>query len=276
MSALYHGMNRDELDLAYNNVNAERGYQQIMKRFKDESEALYQNSSVRRNEPYGARTRQRYDWFSCGQPDAPTFVFIHGGYWQNNSKEDVAFVARGPILRGFNVVLAEYTLAPEASMDEIVAEIGMMLNHLQSDINEVGFRGRPVVLCGHSAGGQLAALHRDHPSVTITLSISGLFDLEPISKCWLNEKLQLTDRQIFQHSPLNAFGSATPAIVSVGSAELPELIRQTTTYVDQRRAMGEAYVLLPIRDATHFSILNDLANPDGAHMSAVLGHIRSP
>jgi acetyl esterase/lipase len=82
------------------------------------------------------------------------WLLIFGYY----TKEDFAFVAQGPLAHGFNVALAEYTLAPEATMTRIVAEIRSLLDHLAASANAAGFGGRPVCLSGHSAGGQLAAL----------------------------------------------------------------------------------------------------------------------
>lgn len=270
-SLSYRGMTRDQLDHAYNNVKADPCYQTTMTRFKDESARLYESVSVARDIAYGSAPRQRIDWISCGLDDAPTFVFIHGGYWQNYAKEDLAFVSRGPLGSGFNVVLVEYTLAPAASMSAIVQEIGSMLDYLDSDNGPVGFNGRPVVLCGHSAGGQLASLYRGHRSVTLTVAISGLFDLRPIAKCWLNEKLNLTEEEVLEYSPLFRIGYDYPGstIVSVGESELPELIRQSQEY---SAACDQAYQqakLLTLPGMRHFTILDDLSDPSGAHMSHV-------
>lgn len=181
MEPIFRGMTRAELDVAYNNVKAEPDFAGLMARYHETSRALYRKFQVERDISYGPGPRQRFDWVSCGRPAAPTFVFIHGGYWQNYAKEDLAFVAQGPLAHGFNVALAEYTLAPEATMTRIVAEIRSLLDHLAASANAAGFGGRPVCLCGHSAGGQLAALHRSHPAVDVTVAISGLFDLEPIA-----------------------------------------------------------------------------------------------
>jgi arylformamidase len=270
MNALYRGMDRASLDAAYNNVNAEPHHPEIMARFAQESEAVYRGVGVAKDRCYGLGKRQRFDWLPSGRPNSPTFVFIHGGYWQHHTKEDFAFVARGPLAQGFNVVLAEYTLAPCASMDHIVGDIALLIDFLQIQSDEVGFHDRPVVLCGHSAGGHLAALHRDHRAVTLSASVSGLFDLEPIALSWLNEKLLLSKRQVSAYSPSHAKRGAKPSLISVGSAELPELIRQSEDYVRDRKQLGEACELLRVDAATHFSILDDLANPNGRHLSAIM------
>jgi arylformamidase len=275
MTSSYRGMDRASLDSAYNNVRADPDYQHRMAGFRKRSEALYGAVTATRDVPYGERPRQRFDWLSCDRIGAPTFVFIHGGYWQNYTKEDLAFVAKGPLARGFNVVLAEYTLAPEATMTEIVGEIGQLLDFLQDDGSGVSFGGRPVCLCGHSAGGQLAALHGSHSAVSLTLAISALFDLEPIALSWLNEKLRLTREEVNRYSPVLQVGSVASTIVSVGEAELPELVRQSHSYVAACKEQNANVNFLALPSRTHFSILDDLADPNGTHMSAVAAAIAS-
>jgi arylformamidase len=269
MTLLYRGMDRATLDTAYNNVKAAADFPGTMARFQAQSEALYRAVPGQRDIRYGAQPRQRFDWLPCGRPDAPTFIFIHGGYWQNCTKEDFAFVASGPLGRGFNVVLVEYTLAPVASMTQIVDEIGCLLDHLAADTGTTGFGGRPVCLSGHSAGGQLTALYRAHASITYAMPISALVDLEPIGLSWLNDKLQLTPDEIAAYSPLRHIGKGVPMTVTVGAAELPELVRHSSDYAHACKAHGEQVVYLPVPECTHFSVLDDLASPDGVQMNAL-------
>jgi arylformamidase len=268
--ASYRGMDRAALDTAYNNVRADQDYQARMAGFKDRSDVLYREAAVKRDIAYGSEPRQRLDWISCGRAKAPTFVFIHGGYWQNYTKDELAFVAAGPLASGFNVALAEYTLAPEASMTGIVREIGLLLDFLSYGKGDVGFRAKPVCLCGHSAGGQLAALHRAHPAVTRTLSISALFELEPIALSWLNEKLRLTPTEVASFSPIHQIGTGAPAIVAIGDAELPELQRQSRDYSDALGQHVQEAMFLSLAGHSHFSILDDLSDPRGKIMSAVV------
>lgn len=270
--SIYRGMTREALDRGYNNVLDDPDYETRIAGFKERSAALYHETEVARDRAYGGSPRQRFDWVSCGRLEAPTFVFIHGGYWQNYAKEDLAFVAAGPLALGFNVVLAEYTLAPEAAMTEIVGEIELLLNYLQTGDNEIGFGDRPVCLCGHSAGGQLATLHRSHPAVTMTLAVSGLFDLEPIALSWLNDKLRLTPEEVSAFSPIRKIVPGGPAIVAVGGAELPELVRQSHDYVAALTRCNENNVFMTLDGHSHFSILDELADPDSS-MTATIARI---
>jgi arylformamidase len=269
MKAIYRGMDRDALDIAYNNSRAVGDFSSILGNFQTRSREFYKNTVCERDFRYGARPRERYDWIPCGRADAPTFVFIHGGYWQNCTKEDFAFIAEGPIGRDYNVVLAEYTLAPEISMTGIIEEIRRLLDHLKADSDGLGIAGHPLYLSGHSAGGHLTAIHRSHPAVASALAISALVDLEPISLCWLNDKLALTEAEIENYSPQRHIASGAPTMIAVGSRELPELVRHSTEYALALEASGDSVGLLHIPGCDHFSVLEDLAKPHGWQMDAL-------
>lgn len=260
---LYRGMNRQELDAAYSNTARLADFPGLMRDFRARSQAFHAAQNGRRDLRYGPGARQTYDWFSCGRADAPVLVFIHGGYWQSCAKEDFAFCAQGPLAHGHDVVLAEYTLAPQASMTQIVAEIGQLLDHLAA--TGVG----RLCLAGHSAGGHLAAMHRGHSAVGSVLAISGLFELEPIALGQLNDKLRLTAAEIAACSPQRHIGAGAPMLVAVGAEELPELIRQSGDYAAACRLAGQRAVLLHVPGCDHFRILDDLADPNGAQWAAL-------
>src|SRR5471032_815304 len=171
MQSPWRTMDRATLDAAYSNGDPPAD-------FKTRSAAFYASHPGELDVRYGPAPRERFDFFPASKADrtdTPTFVFVHGGYWQSCDKELCAFVALGPLARGMNVVVAEYTLAPTASMTQIVGEIGRLLDFLVEQGHAT------LILGGHSAGGHLTAMHRHHPAVKYALPVSGLFDLEPIS-----------------------------------------------------------------------------------------------
>jgi acetyl esterase/lipase len=269
MTTLYRGMDRATLDAAYSNTGAVPGSTRLLVDFRVRSADVYRDLPCRRGLAYGLLPRQRYDWFAAGPAGAPTYVFIHGGYWQFCAKEDFAFIVRGPLGRGFNVVLAEYTLAPEASMTQIVGEIGALLDHLQADRDGLGIAGHPLCLSGHSAGGHLTAMHRSHLVVSHAMPISALVDLEPISLGELNDKLHLTAHEVEAFSPLRHIAPGAPTTVVVGDAELPELVRHSRQYAADCQARGEIARYVPVPGCNHFSVLEDLASPMGVQMTAL-------
>jgi len=263
-----------DLNQAYNNVAAVGDFPQIMQRFRQRSAETYARHNWRRGVPYGNALRERFDWYTHAQAGAPTLLFIHGGYWQASDKDDYAFIAEGLIEAGFNVGLLEYTLAPEASMSTIVGQIGKALDYLMTHREALNI-GQHVVLCGHSAGGHLTALHRQHPLVTLALPISGLMELEPISRCWLNDKLQLSKEEIQRFSPQRLIGDGAPLLVTVGGDELPELIRHSREYASACREAGQAVSLVELAGCHHFAVLDDLAKADGEHLRALLAQLRA-
>lgn len=266
MTQVWRDMDRATLDVAYSNSGAVPNVGELVAEFGRRSAAFFESPAGRSGERdvrYGAAERQRFDFFRASEAEAPTFVFIHGGYWQSRAKEEFTFVAEGPLGLGMNVAMAEYTIAPDANMTQIVREIGEMLDFLVA-------RGiARIVLCGHSAGGHLAAVYRNHAAVVAVLPVSGLFDLEPISAGSLNDKLGLSEMEIERYSPIRHIQPGPPMVVAVGSDELSELVRHSREYAQACVSTGEAVSYLPVPDANHFSILFDLAQPDGVQLSAL-------
>ena len=259
MELPYHKLNRAQLDAAYNNTLAVKNFSSVLSDFQQRSQRIYGKTTVQRNVPYSSASRTQFDFFASGALHAPTLIFIHGGYWQNCTKEDFAFIAEGLIENHINVILAEYTLAPEASMTQIVEEIGLLLDYLNEHRTTFNITAGKVCLSGHSAGGHLTAMHRAHPLVSHAMPISALVDLRPISLCWLNEKLTLTEEEIATYSPIHHMTAGVPTAVHVGGDELPELIRQSTQYAQALTQCGNDVVYQALAGHDHFSQLNEFS-----------------
>ncbi len=148
-----------------------------------------------------------------------------------------------------------YTLAPEASLTGIVAEIGAALDWLAVHGPARGIGG-PTILAGWSAGAHLAALHLGHPAVSAVLAISGVYDLAPIRETYLNEKLGLTEVEIETLSPLRLAVTPKPMTIAYGSRELPALVHDARNLHALRSAAHAPGALLPVPGADHFSILD--------------------
>ncbi|MDI4656805.1 alpha/beta hydrolase [Xanthobacter autotrophicus] len=211
--------------------------------------------------PYGEGARQKLDLYP-GRPGAPCLVFIHGGYWQRNTREAFVHYAQGLLAHGWSVALPGYTLAPEARLGEIVAEIGAALDLLARDGARHGITG-PLVVSGWSAGAQLAVMQLDHPAVAAGLAVSGVYELAPIRDTFLNGALDLSDAEITEFSPLRLHPSPKPLAIAYGTDELPALVHDSRALAAQRVAAHAPGALLPIAGANHFSILDELRRPDG-------------
>jgi arylformamidase len=213
--------------------------------------------------PYAPRARTAFDLYPAPDPKAPCLVFIHGGYWLRNSRELFAAYAEGLALAGWSIAIPGYTLAPEASLTAIVAEIGAALDWLADQGPANGVAG-PVVIAGWSAGAQLAALHLKHQRVAAGLAISGVYDLAPLRDTALNDVLKLTDEEIATLSPvLSPAASPKPLAIAYGTRELPALVHDSRKLHAIRSAAHAPGPLLPIAGANHFSILEELRRPNG-------------
>ena len=276
---LYRQFDRKALDAAYNNTEAvgQVRRDQYVADWTARSDAFRARHGGRLDLRYGAEARQRLDIFPCGAADAPTVVYIHGGYWQANDKEPYACMGEGLLPAGWNLALVEYTLAPAARLDAIVAEVRTAVAWLIEHAKEHGGDPRRVFVAGHSAGGHLTAMAMEDPRVAGGVAISGLFDLEPIRLCYLNDKLRLDPAEAARNSPLlHLPARAAPLVVTVGLGELPELIRQSVEYAEAWSQQGLPGRYLPLANHEHFSILEELARPEGAILAALKNLARTP
>jgi acetyl esterase/lipase len=271
MAALYRGMDRAQLDAGYNNGAAVPERDAIIADWRARSTKQRGERQGHIDLQYGDSPRERVDLFLADTPNAPTLAFIHGGYWQMNDKEDYAFLAEGTLPRGINLALIEYTLAPAARMDRIVAEVRRAIGWLAEHLGDYSADPTRLYVSGHSAGGHLTAMTMTLRTVRGGLAISGIFDLEPIRLNYLNEKLGLDPDEAERNSPLMHIPPmAGELTVAYGTNELPELCRQSIDYAQAWVERGLAGHLLPVDGADHFTILEALADPHGALTDALV------
>jgi acetyl esterase/lipase len=254
-------------DAAYNN-NAAVADSAKWIQLRNSASADYRAAHPRfLNLAYAPAERTAFDLYPAAYPGAPCLVFIHGGYWQRNSRELFACLAEGPAAAGWAVAIPGYTLAPQTNLRGIVAEIGQALDWLVDNGARYGIAG-PLVISGWSAGGQLAAFHLAHPGVVAGLAISGIYDLAPLRDTNLNEALKLSNEEIVEFSQLRLPVTRKPLIISFGSAELPTLVHDARRLNELRSREGAPSKILPIAGADHFSILRELQMPEGGLVRA--------
>ncbi len=256
-------MSQQDRDLGLNNGVAVGGSADIVAGWDLRSAAMRARYPGYLDLRYGPRERNRIDFLKV-RDKGPTLLFIHGGYWQTRAKEVFTVVAEGPMAHGINVALIGYTLAPEATLDEIVAEIHAGIGFLAAQLPALGGDGRGIVVSGWSAGGHLTSMALSHPQVRAGMAISGIYDLEPIRASYLNEKLGLDETMSRRNSHMmQAGGAPKPLSLVVGAAELPLLRRQTADFAGHRARHGLPVTYEEIPGANHFTIMNEMISPSG-------------
>jgi acetyl esterase/lipase len=256
-------MSRDEVDRGLNNGAAVAASADIIVGWEKRSAVLRQRHPQHLDLRYGARERNRIDFLKAADK-APTLLFIHGGYWQHRAKEIFALVAEGPMAHSINVALIGYTLAPDATLDEIVAEIHAGIDFLAGQLPDLGAASGGIVVSGWSAGGHLTSMALLNKHVRAGVAISGIYDLEPIRHSYLNEKLKLDETMSRRNSPMmQSGGPAKPLSLVVGSAELPLLRKQTADFAGHRARHSLPVTYEEIPGADHFTIMNEMIAPGG-------------
>ena len=262
-------ISRAEREVAYDNLAASANSAAIVAARNEASAAFRARAGWRLDLPYDAAPRQQWDIYPAADPKAPVLVFIHGGYWQRNSRELFATFAQGALSRGLGVAMPGHTLAPEASMTQIVAEIRSALDWLAREGAAHG-AGGPALLSGWSAGAQLAAMALDHPHVRAGVGISGVYELGPLRDTSLNIALKLTEEEIASCSPTRLPAVAKPFHIAYGALELPALVNDARNLHALRSAAQAPGWLMPIAGANHFTVLEALRDPQGEILTAIL------
>jgi arylformamidase len=259
----WRGMTQQDRDLGLNNGVAVPGSADLVASWDRRSAEMRARFPVHLDLSYGPRERNRIDFLKAAD-GGPTLVFIHGGYWQTRAKEAFTLVAGGPMAHGINVALFGYTLAPDATLDQIVAEIHRGLDFLAEQLPALGGDASRIVVSGWSAGGHLTSMALSHPRVKAGMGISGIYDLEPIRHSYLNVKLGLDEAMSRRNSPvMQADGAMKPLSLVAGDAELPLLRKQTADFAGHRARYGLPVTYEEIPGANHFTIMNEMMSPTG-------------
>lgn len=259
----WRAMDQQQRDAGLNNGLAVANSAEIGASWVKRSEEMKAKHPAHLDLSYGPRERNRFDFLKASD-GGPTLVLIHGGYWQMRSKDFFTCFAAGPMAHGINVAVVGYTLAPEASLDEIVAELHASVDALVEQAPALGTDARRIVVTGWSAGGHLTATTLTHPAVKGGVAISGIYDLEPIRHSYLNEKLELDEAMSRRNSPiLQDGGPAAPLSLVCGGGELPLLRQQTANMAAFRASHGLPVAYEEIAGADHFTVMEQLESPAG-------------
>ena len=237
--------------------------------------------AVHADVPYGDRPRQLLDFYtSKSQSDAPMpcLIFIHGGFWQEGSKDLSGFAAQTFVDHGWSYVSVGYTLTPDVSLSELTQEISEALSFVHANAEQYHIDPDHIVLSGHSAGGHLTAStlaglvdKSTAQKIAGAALISGVFELAPIAKSYVNDKARITEAEISELSPLRHVPLKDVPVHVVIGADEPEAFQIQSTVMTE--TWGDALSDLtvcsePGRD--HFDILQVLADPDSKTFQTIL------
>ena len=281
---LFLHYDRAALDAEYDNRAKVAGVEDYIARWKTRSAEARSNLDCSLDLAYGSSTAETLDIFPSNTPGkSPINIFYHGGYWRALHKDDFSYVAYCVQEAGAITVVVNYALVPEVSFDELVRQCRAALAWVWNNADRFGGDRKKIFVSGHSAGGHLVAMMMatDWPTFDSRLpiqpicggcGISGLYDLEPIRLCFLNEDLQLSEENAARNSPMKQQRTClSPLLLPVGANEGPEYLRQSNELAEAWFRSGETPKVLVMPGHNHFSIAAQLDDSE-SELSRAIQH----
>ena len=255
------GMDRtQDIDRAYQNGAFIPGSEGAPERWAAQAAAFRAGVRADLGLTYGPGDRNRFDLFLPEGTARGVLVFVHGGYWLAFGRELWSHLAAGAVARGWAVAMPSYTLAPDATLPQITAEVVQAVQTAAARI------AGPVVVTGHSAGGHLAARigNLGLARVARVVPISPVAELSPLMQTAMQDTLHLTPDICATESPAR-HPLRCAAHVWVGAQERP-------AFLWQARLLSEEWACpwTPHPDRHHFNVIDDLTNPQSALTRACL------
>ncbi len=264
-------------------------YQPFLDAYAQRSRAARDRVAGQLNLRYGSAPAQRLDLFlprrAPGAAAPPLLVFIHGGYWQELSKQESAFAAADCVDHGAACAVLDYTLAPQATLGQIVAECRQALAWLVAQSPVLGFDARRIVVSGSSAGAHLAAMvalresaaDRAPVPIRAVVLVSGIYDLEPLLGTSINHALGLDVATARELSPaLRDLSGFPPAAVCWGSVETAQFKQQSRDFAVRLGRAGSACRMFEVPQRNHFDVILDLADGSTELGRVVLEVLKQP
>ena len=274
----FQHLSRAELDHQLSPSRSAKDFMAVLQRHELETSSLAHDPTLRRlpNLVYGLGVGplppQTLDLtLPARSPGGllPCLLFVHGGFWQQGSKAGSGFAVRALAQAGWAHAAVGYTLAPQASLSDIVAEIGQALLYLQREGPRLGLDPTRLVIAGHSAGAHLCAAvlagmagaqaAQAAQAVAGAVLISGVYDLAPVAASYVNDVVHISPDEVSTLSPLFALPARdVPVHILIGQDE-PEAFQVQSQALRQAWAPHLTHLhfsSLPGRD--HFDVLDAL------------------
>jgi arylformamidase len=278
---VYLDYDQAELDRNYTQSAWAPNADEIIRWYATQSALVRSRLKHQANIAYGESPDEVLDFFPADQPDAPIYVFVHGGAWTLLTKEESAFAAETFVAAGVNFVALNFGVVPKVRLPEMVAQVQRGVAFVHRHAASFGGDPRQIYLLGHSSGAHLvaAALASPWPGLDAgqgsivrgALCASGSYDLEPVLLSHRGSYLKLDAAQARELSPLHHVRRlATSLKIAYGEHEAPEFQRQAKSFAEALASAGRLDGLLMAPGLNHFEISKTLAREDGILTRAAL------
>jgi len=227
------------------------------------------------DQAYGMHPREKLDVFPASHPAAPAFLIFHGGAWRGLSKNHFSMVAAPLVAAGITAVVVGFGLVPTVSLDVQIHQARAAVSWVSQRSAVLSIDPSRIFVAGHSSGGHIAVLMATTdwtvwqlPADTVkgAVSVSGIYDMEPVRLSSRNAYLHLSDQGAHRNSAIAQLDSRTfkPSLVIAWAAnELDEFRRQGRTFATASQDAGWPTVALQLEKHNHFSAVEAMTDSDG-------------
>ncbi|HZT51035.1 MAG TPA: alpha/beta hydrolase [Stellaceae bacterium] len=265
---------QSELDAAYDQSMYAPNQAQLGKRRELNSALVRAHIGDPERFAYGPTEIERLDVFRTKRPNAPIFVFIHGGAWRNGIARDHAYPAEMFVTAGANFVVPDFVLVQNCgrSLFPIVDQVRRAVAWAYQNAARFGGDPNRFYIGGHSSGGHLAScvLITDWQKefglppdfIKGALLCSGMYDLKGPRLSARSSYVDFTDEMEEKLSAMRHLDRIRcPVTVAYGTCETPEFQRQGRDFHAALKAAGKDVKLVVGEQYNHFEMSETLNNP---------------
>jgi arylformamidase len=282
-------MDQVELNVAYDQSAYAPMINQLQARFTSSSIATRSRLGLPQRLAYGPTAIEALDLYPTRIPNAPIFIFIHGGRWLRTSAKDYGFPADLFVNSGTNFIALDFIQADAANGDlRLMGEqVRRGIAWVYRNAGTFGADSSRIYVGGHSSGGHLCGValvtdwHKEFglPANLISggLLMSGLYDLKSArlsatrsAYIKFNDEMEQSMSSQRQIEQLRA-----PVTVTYGTNESPEFQRQSRDFAAAVKAAGKPVELIESPNFNHFEMCESLGNPYGPNGLAALKLIKA-
>ena len=272
-----------ELDAAYDQSFYAPLRSEITQRLATNSELARARLGTPRRQAYGATAAEKLDIYRTSRPNAPIFVFIHGGAWLGGAAKNYAYAAEMFVKAGAHFVALDFIAIEPAGGD-----LRMMADQIRRAVawvykNAADFDGdaNRLYVGGHSSGGHLCGvtLVTDWQTefglppdiIKGGLCMSGMYDMKAVRLSKRRFYVKFTDEiEQAMSSQRHLDLLRAPVIVTYGTHETPEFQRQSRDFAAAVHAARKPAELIEAANYNHFEMMESLGNPYGPNGRAAL------
>jgi arylformamidase len=204
----------------------------------------------------------------------PVMLFIHGGAWTRNTRQDASYPAPTFVARNAAWVVPDFGSLKTMRLPQMVENCRRAVEWTIR--NAASFGGDParVFLSGHSSGAHLAScvlitdwvgrgLPRD--ALKGAMLMSGMYELYPVMLSSRNDYLHLKPEEVAEFSAMRHLNRISCPIAIISADEdSPEFKRQSEVFADALAGMGRLSARTVVFNANHFQEPEHLLDPASA------------